>query len=179
MRIRTTKDKTLRIIYIPIIAITKFIGRNFPELLVRVRYFARFKKFLNLKNPKTLNEKILYMSLRTDTTLWTRLADKYNVRSYVEECGLSDILVPLLGHWKKAEEIDFNKMPQQFVLKSTHGCGDIIIVKDKSKIDQEEIRRRMHKAVSEIYGELKAESTICGLNRQLLQSNYLRMMKNP
>lgn len=155
MRIRTTKYKILKIIYLPIIGIAKFIGRNYPELLVKIRYFVRFKKRLNLENPKTLNEKILYMSLRTDTTLWTRLADKYNVRGYIEECGLSDILVPLLGYWEKAEEIDFNQLPEQFVLKSTHGCGDIIVVKDKSKIDREDIRKRMSAAVSEIYGELE------------------------
>lgn len=139
----------------PIVLGAKFIGRYFPEILVRVRYFARFRKRLNLDKPQTLNEKILYMSLRTDTSLWTRLADKYNVRAYVEECGLSDILVPLVGHWQKAEDIDFDKLPEQFVIKSTHGCGDIIIVKDKSKIDCDDIRKRMHAAISEIYGELE------------------------
>lgn len=142
-------------IFRPFVWCTKFVGRHFPETLVRIRYFARFKRRLNLNNPQTLNEKILYMSLRTDTTSWTRLADKYNVRSYVEERGLSDILVPLLGYWESAEQIDFDKLPDQFVLKSTHGCGDIIVVKDKSKINQDEVRKRMSAAVSEIYGELE------------------------
>lgn len=139
----------------PIVKLTQLIGRNCPETLVKIRYFVRFGKCLNLKNPKTLNEKILYMSLRTDTSLWTRLADKYNVRGYIEECGLSNILVPLLGHWHKAEDIDFDKLPEQFVIKSTHGCGDIIIVNDKSKIDYNDVRKRMHAAISEIYGELE------------------------
>lgn len=139
----------------PIVKLTQLIGRNCPETLVKIRYFVRFGKCLNLKNPKTLNEKILYMSLRTDTSLWTRLADKYNVRGYIEECGLSNILVPLLGHWYKAEDIDFDKLPEQFVIKSTHGCGDIIIVNDKSKIDYNDVRKRMHAAISEIYGELE------------------------
>lgn len=142
-------------IFTPLVWCTKFVGRHFPETLVRIRYFARFKRRLNLNNPQTLNEKILYMSLRTDTTSWTRLADKYNVRGYIEECGLSDILVPLLGYWESAEQIDFDKLPNQFVLKSTHGCGDIIVVKDKSKINLDEVRKRMSAAVSEIYGELE------------------------
>ena len=146
------KDKTL---LKPLVWVTRLVGRNFPETLVKIRYFARFKRRLNLDNPKTLNEKILYMSLRTDTTLWTRLADKYNVRGYIEECGLSNILVPLLGHWHKAEDIDFDKLPEQFVIKSTHGCGDIIIVKDKAAIDKNDVRKRMHAAISEIYGELE------------------------
>ena len=155
MEIRTNSNPIIRYLFTPIIGIAKFVGRNWPELLIRIRYFARFKRRLNLDNPKTLNEKILYMSLRTDTTLWTRLADKYSVREYVEECGLSDILVPLFGHWYKAEDIDFDKLPQQFVIKSTHGCGDVVIVKDKSTIDCEYIRKRMRVAVSEIYGELE------------------------
>ena len=99
MEISTNSNPIIRYLFTPIIGITKFVGRNWPELLMRIRYFARFKRRLNLDNPKTLNEKILYMSLRTDTSLWTRLADKYNVRGYIEECGLSNILVPLLGHW--------------------------------------------------------------------------------
>ncbi len=144
-----------KILFSPFVNLVKFIGRYFPETLVKIRYFVRFKRRLNLNNPKTLNEKILYMSLRTDTTMWTRLADKYNVRGYVEECGLSDILVPLLGHWEKVEDIDFDNLPKRFVLKSTHGCGDIVVVKDKSKIDSDNIRKQMQAAVSEIYGELE------------------------
>lgn len=155
MEISTNPNPIIRFFFTPIIVIAKFIGRNWPELLMKIRYFARFSKRLNLDNPQTLNEKILYMSLRTDTSLWTRLADKYNVREYVEEHGLSDILVPLLGYWHKAEDIDFDKLPEQFVIKSTHGCGDIIIVNDKSKININDVRKRMHAAISETYGELE------------------------
>ena len=126
-------------IFTPLVWCTKFVGRHFPETLVKIRYFARFKRRLNLNNPRTLNEKILYMSLRTDTTSWTRLADKYNVRGYVEECGLSDTLVKLLGYWESADQIDFDKLPNSFVLKTTQGSGDIILVKDKKKIDKDEI----------------------------------------
>lgn len=152
-------------LYSPLVYLAKFVGRNFPELLVKIRYFIRFRRYLNLKNPHTLNEKILYMSLRTDTTLWTRLADKYAVRSYVEECGISEILTPLLGYWRKAEEIDLSLLPKQFVVKTTHGCGDVIAVTDKSKIDPVTIQKYMHAAVSKIYGTSKAASIICELNR--------------
>lgn len=95
------------------------------------------------------------MSLRTDTTLWTKLADKYHVREYVSACGLSDTLVPLLGYWKKASDIDFDKLPKQFVLKTVQGSGDIILVKDKSAIHVEEVRAQMDKAVNTRYGELE------------------------
>lgn len=139
----------------PIYWVASFMGRHFPETLVKIRYFARFKRRLNLNNPQTLNEKILYMSLRTDTTNWTRLADKYNVRGYVEECGLSDTLVKLLGYWENADQIDFDKLPNSFVLKTTQGSGDIILVKDKKSIDKDEIVKKMDIAVKTKYGELE------------------------
>lgn len=153
MGIRT--NPVLNVVCRPIIWAAKFVGRNFPETLVRIRYFVRFKKRLNLKSPKTLNEKILNLSLRSDTTEWTRLADKYAVRGYVEECGLADILVPLYGHWDSAQNIDFDSLPQQFVMKTTHGCGDVIVVKDKSQMDADFAKERMKEAISEVYGALE------------------------
>ena len=78
-------------------SIASSIGRRNPELIVRIRYRMRFHKRIDLDNPKTLNEKIQYLSLRTDTTEWSRLADKYAVREYVKDCGLADTLTAA-GH---------------------------------------------------------------------------------
>lgn len=139
----------------PLVYAARLFGRNFPELMVRLRYFVRFRRPINLKHPQTLNEKILSLSLRSDTTIWTRLADKYNVRGYIEEHGLSDILVPLVGYWTKAEDIDFDKLPNSFVLKTTQGSGDIIIVKDKDSINKDNVRKQMDKALHTKYGELE------------------------
>lgn len=144
-----------KILLKPIVWCTRFVGRNFPEALVKIRYFARFHKRLNLKNPQTLNEKILYMSLRGDTSLWTQLADKYNVREYIKSCGLVQTLVPLYGHWKKAEDIDFELLPDSFVLKTTQGSGDIILIKNKNTIDKFDVIKRMDIAVKTKYGELE------------------------
>lgn len=144
-----------KVVLYPLIWLTKFVGRHWPALLVKVRYCARFHKLLNLDNPKTLNEKILYMSLKTDTTLWTRLADKYSVREYVVECGLSNILVPIYGRWDDVNKIDFESLPQGFVLKTVQGSGDIIIVKNKKLIDRHKVLVSMHKAINTVYGELE------------------------
>lgn len=163
----------LKIVLAPVILITKFLGRNFPELLVKIRYFVRFHKHLKLDNPQTLNEKILYMSLRTDTTLWTRLADKYNVRGYVEECGLSDILVPLFGHWNKADDIDFDKLPQSFVLKTTHGSGDIIIVKDKAEINIESARKILQLSIETKFGELEGGKHYMRIKPAIIAEGFL------
>lgn len=148
-------SKTLQILFSPLLWGTKWLGIHYPELLVRIRYHVRFHKKLNLKNPQTLNEKILYLSLRTDTTEWTRLADKYSVREYVKECGLEDTLTKLYAHWTNEKEVDLDSLPNEFVIKSVQGCGDVIIVKDKSKINCEKILSQIHFMFHNRYGALE------------------------
>lgn len=92
-------NKYLRVLFRPVIWGAEWLGRTNPKLLVKIRYRVRFHKRLNLNSPQTLNEKILYLSLCTDTTQWTRLADKYSVRDYVRECGFEDTLTKLYAHW--------------------------------------------------------------------------------
>ncbi len=155
MSIHIANNKVLRVIFAPLIWMTKLLGRYCPTLLVRIRYYVRFHKRLNLKNPQTLNEKILYLSLKTDTTEWTRLADKYAVREYVKECGLEDILVKLYAHWTTEDEVDFDELPNSFVIKSVQGSGDVIIVKDKSQMNEYVVRKSIHKMLTECYGALE------------------------
>jgi hypothetical protein len=83
----------------------------------------------------TLNEKILWQSLKTEFGLRTKLTDKWRVREYIKECGLSDILVNLYGVWDDAAKIRFEDLPEKFVLKPNHGSGDIIEPTPKSRIE--------------------------------------------
>lgn len=154
MHIRT--NPRLNKFFKPLIFFCEWLGVHHPILLARIRYFARFKKPLHLKNPQTLNEKILFLCLKTDTTLWTRCTDKYQVRDYVKECGLEEILVPLIGVWEHATDIDFNKMPDEFVLKATHGSGDILVVTDKSKIVVEDVVKKFEEDLSHKYGAIES-----------------------
>jgi hypothetical protein len=154
MHIRT--NPRLNKIFKPVIAFCEWLGVHHPVLLARIRYFARFKKPLHLKNPQTLNEKILFLSLKTDTTLWTRCADKYEVRDYVKECGLEDILIPLVGVWDHATDINFDKLPDEFVLKATHGSGDIKVVTDKSKLNIPKIVAEFEEDLKHQYGALES-----------------------
>lgn len=139
----------------PIKAMAKCYGKHFPESIVRLRYFLRFRKFLNLKHPKNLNEKILYLSLKTDTSEWTCLADKYRVRQYVTDCGLDYTLTELYAYWKDMSDVDFSVLPNSFVIKSVQGCGDVIVVRDKSKVDFEQVKRKLIPMFTERYGTLE------------------------
>ncbi len=116
-------------------SLVQFTNAHFPVLLAKLRFRKLFGRNLNLKNPQDLNEKILWLSLFSDTSEWSRLADKYAVRQYVEEKGLGHILLKLYGKWDKVEDIDWDSLPKSFVLKTNNGSGTVLIVKDKNKID--------------------------------------------
>lgn len=154
MHIRT--NKRLNVLFRPLIIFCEWLGTYYPKTLARIRYYFRFKKPLSLNNPQTLNEKILFLSLRTDTSLWTKCADKYEVRDYVKECGLEDILIPLYGVWEHAEDIDFTSLPNEFVMKGTHGCDDVLIVKDKNELNIPEVVASFRKDLSKKYGALES-----------------------
>lgn len=138
-----TTSKTKRILFAPVLKAAGWLTPRCPEFMAKVRYYSRFHKKLDLKNPKNLNEKILWLAINSDTREWSRLADKYLVREYIHNCGLDDILVPFFGVWDKAEEIDFDKLPQSFIMKSTNGSCSNIIIRDKSLINQEQFVERV------------------------------------
>ncbi|MCI9218088.1 MAG: hypothetical protein HFG95_13745 [Dorea sp.] len=99
----------------------------------------------DLNNPKSFNEKILYMTLYDHNPLYTEVSDKLQFKKYVAERVGEKYVVPLLGVWNEPEEVDFEVLPRQFVLKSTRG-GDsqkVVIVQDKDKIDKDELIRIM------------------------------------
>lgn len=108
-----------------------------PVLNTKVTYFMKFKKRLDLKEPKDLKEKILWLKLRDYETnpLVRQCADKYAVRSYVQEKGCEDILVPLIAAYDTVDEIDWEALPEAFAMKWNFGCGFNIICPDKSKLD--------------------------------------------
>ncbi|MGM9828479.1 MAG: ATP-grasp fold amidoligase family protein, partial [Muribaculaceae bacterium] len=139
----------------PFVSFCEWFGGKYPKTLVRIRYFVRFHKLLNFKNPKTLNEKILYLTLCTDTSEWTLCADKFRVREYIRKKGFGDNLVKLYGKWDSVEDCDFATLPNSFVLKCNHGSGDVVIVHDKRSIDEKRIKDKFRKALSKPYGALE------------------------
>lgn len=168
-----TKNSYSKIIFTPIIAIAKWLGKNHPKTLVKIRHLVRFRKRLNLNNPKTLNEKILYLSLCTDTSEWTRLSDKYSVRKYVESCGLNENLVKIYAHWVNEQNIDLRNLPNSFVIKSVQGCGDIILVKNKEDIDGNSIREKLKPMLSERYGALEGGKHYLRINPAIIVEELL------
>ena len=112
---------------------------------------------IDWKNPKTLNEKINWMKFNTDTTEWTRLADKYLVREYVKERIGETALPKLYAVWRSADEIDFSILPKKFILKTNHGCHTVMPVLDKDKVDINIVKRQFDVWMKKQYGYDTAE----------------------
>ena len=118
-----------------------------PTLNTKLRYRYLFKKKLNLKKPETFNEKLLWLKLKNynNNPLVIQCADKYLVRDYVRDCGYEDILIDLLGVWDSAEKIQWDDLPDKFVLKWNFGAGMNIICKDKKSLNREQTVMQMNK----------------------------------
>lgn len=112
-------------------------------------YRERRAAVLNLANPQTYNEKIQWMKLYDSTPIKTRLADKYLVRDWVAERIGARYLIPLLGVWDSFNEIDFDALPEQFVLKCNHGCGYNLIVQNKAELKLEDAKRKINAWLAE------------------------------
>lgn len=102
-------------------------------------YSEGIGKEMNWEHPQTYNEKISWEKLNVHDPLKTRLADKYLVRDWIKEkLGGEEHLTKLYGVWEDARDIDFSTLPEQFVLKTNHGCGCNIVVQDKNSLNIEE-----------------------------------------
>lgn len=123
------------------------------KLYLKVWFFKKTGGFLDLDDPKTFNEKIQWLKIYDSTPIKTRLADKYLVREWIKEKIGEEYLIPLLGVWDKFDDIDFDKLPDRFVLKGNHGCAYNYIVKDKSKMDIEDARKKFNKWMKRNYAQ--------------------------
>lgn len=118
---------------------------------LKLRYYAHIGRRLDLKNPKTFNEKIQWLKIYDRNPKYTQLVDKYDVREYISEKIGKDYLIPLIKVYNTVDEIDFDKLPNQFVLKCTHDSGGIIICEDKEKLDIEKSKEKLKKHIKKNY----------------------------
>ena len=116
------------------LAHTNLFNKMSDKRFLEIAYKVRMGKKLDLDNPKTFNEKLQWLKLYDRNPKYTDYVDKYRVRNYVSETIGEEYLIPLLGVWDHAYDIDFDALPDQFVLKCNHDSGSVMICKDK-KVD--------------------------------------------
>lgn len=139
--------------------IYKFIVAYVHKLMVIISpkkemervYQKVFHKRPNIDNPTNLVEKIYWLQLYGDTSMWTKCADKYLVREYLQDLGLERYLPQLYGKWDNVEDIRFSDLPTKYILKTNNGCGTCIIVKDGDK-DIHNIKKQLKQWMIVPYG---------------------------
>ena len=135
------------------VILRRFLSRhiNDDKLFIKWEFFFAMKYFPNLKKPLTYNEKLQWLKINDIHDEYTSLVDKYEVKKYIKRLIGDEYIIPTLGVWDKFEDIDFNKLPNQFVLKTTHDSGGIIVCKDKSKLDLDYARNKINRSLRHNY----------------------------
>jgi hypothetical protein len=116
---------------------------QYPQALKKWCYLIS-GKHISLDNPRTFDEKIQWLKLYDNLPIKTVLSDKYKAREYIANKVGEEYLVPLLGVWQNANDINFDELPDRFVLKTNHGCGYNIIVKDKKELNTKKARQQLN-----------------------------------
>ena len=157
----------------------KIFGFLPDKLYLKIKYRLNIKKKLNLKNPQTFNEKINYLKLYNRDDIQTIMADKYKARDYVKDKIGEQYLVPLIGVWDNPDDIDFDKLPNQFAMKCNHNSGlGMCICKDKSKLDIDKVRSELKKGIAEDYYKNCREWPYKNIPRKIICEEFLTQEKD-
>lgn len=114
-----------------------------PLVSLRILYFMVTKKFLNLSNPKTFDEKIQWLKFYWQDPLIVKCGDKYTVREYIYSKGLKEILPQIYGSYDRPNEIEYDKYPAKYVIKTSNACKTIITVNNVKSIEKKQIETQL------------------------------------
>ena len=151
------------------------------DTFLKWRYRLLMKQTLHLDNPKTFTEKIQWLKLHDRKPIYTKMADKYEVKEYVAQRIGEQYVIPTLGVWDRFDDIDFSLLPSQFVLKSTNGGGGtgVVICKDKSKFDKESAKRQLTKSMNVSADAFQGEWVYKGIKPRIIAEKFMTPIKNP
>lgn len=136
---------------IQIIMTTKITNFIPDSIFLKLKYKLAIGNKLDLNNPKTFNEKIQWLKINDKKDIYTKMVDKYEVKKYVADIIGRKYIIKTIGVYDSFDQINFNELPNQFVIKCTHDSGGLIIVKDKSKLNIKETRAKINKALKKNY----------------------------
>ena len=156
--------------------IGKIICQISPVLASKFWFFIYFRRKLDLKRPKTLDEKLMWLKLNKywHNPLVTQGADKYYVRDYIKDVGCEELLNEIYGVWETAEDIEWEKLPNSFVLKCNHGCGYNVICSDKSRLDIDATKKLLDKWLKEEFWKKRAEVQYQDIQPKIICEAFLK-----
>ncbi|MCA1010727.1 ATP-grasp fold amidoligase family protein [Halobacillus halophilus] len=158
-----------------LLGLTEFIP---DKTMIYLQYWIKTGRKLNLSNPKRFNEKIQWYKLYYRDPLMAQCADKYEVREYVTSKNLEEILIPLYGVYDDANDIDFNKLPSKFILKTNNGSHTNIICEDKSTLNIENTRKVLNTWLTKRTAKAGREWAYYNINPKIICEKLLDKDKN-
>lgn len=173
----------LKAIYNNPYKIVLWVLNHFPNIILndrlylQIRYYCSRRRRLNLVNPQTFNEKLQWMKLYNRNPLYTTLVDKYAVKGYVANLIGEQYIIPTLGVWNNVDEIDFSSLPDKFVLKVTHDSGGLVICTDKSKLDINQVKKRLSRALKNDYFYYSREWPYKNVPHRIIAEEYKKDTK--
>jgi len=121
------------------------------ETYLKIAFRCKMGKKLSLTHPVTFNEKLQWLKLHDRNPLYITMVDKYEAKKYVAGIIGDEYIIPTLGVWERFEDIDFDALPDQFVLKATHDSGGLLICKDKRTLNVSAAKNKFNKILSRSY----------------------------
>ncbi|MBR3019801.1 MAG: glycosyl transferase [Clostridia bacterium] len=143
------------------------------EAYIKKMYSLMVGKELNLDHPETYTEKLQWLKLHDRRPEYTMMQDKYAIRDYIKKTIGEEYLIPLLGVWDRAEDIDFDNLPNEFVIKCNHDCASVSICRDKKKYDQEAARKKLKACLEKDYYLEGREWAYKDIKRKIIAEKYM------
>lgn len=163
----------------------EFIIKKYYPIVNDEEYLKRQFKYkcgysLNLKTPKTFNEKLQWLKLNNRNENYIQMVDKLAAKKYVAEKIGEQYIIPTIGVWDTVEDIDFDKLPKEFVLKCTHDSGGVIIVNDKNKIDINTVKEKLKGYLEKNFYYYAREWPYLNIKPKIIAEEYIgKEIKEP
>ena len=143
------------------------------ERFLSIKFRMIFHRKLNLDNPITFNEKIQWLKLYDRKPEYVTMVDKYAVKDYVRNIIGDKYIIPTFGVWNHFDEINFDELPNEFVLKCTHDSGGIVIVRDKRKLDKKAARKKLEKSLKKNFYYIGREWPYKNVQPRIIAEKYI------
>jgi len=156
-----------------------FISHNMSDekYLKTIYHFAVGKK-LDLNNPTSFNEKLQWLKIHDRNPLYTTMVDKHNVKDYVAKKIGAEYIIPTLGVWNSFDEIDFDSLPDRFVLKCTHDSGGLVICRNKQELNKEQARKKINKSLKKNFYWIGREWAYKNVQPKIIAEQYMEDKNN-
>ena len=149
-----------------------FLIKN-DEMYIKIKWKLCMNYPLNLDHPVTFNEKLQWLKIHDRNPLYTTLVDKVEVKKYVAKIIGEEHIIPTIGVFDSVDEIDFEKLPNKFVLKCTHDSNGVVICKDKSFLDIEQTKEKLKKGLNRSYYSLNREWPYKNVTPRIIAEQYM------